>query len=74
MNKKEKTFEELLTDLEKIVNELETGSIDLDSAIDKYSEAMKMAKTCNDKLKSATTKVNKILGENGMLEDFEINE
>ena len=74
MNKKEKTFEEILADLEQIIGELESGSIDLDRTIDKYSEAMKLAKTCNDKLKNATTKVNKILAENDMLEDFKIDE
>ncbi|HOZ88833.1 MAG TPA: exodeoxyribonuclease VII small subunit [Bacilli bacterium] len=74
MNKKEKTFEEILADLEQIISELESGSIDLDRTIDKYSEAMKLAKTCNDKLKNATTKVNKILAENDMLEDFKIDE
>ncbi len=72
MEKKEKTFEEMLLELEKIVKELENGSIDLDKAINKYSEAMKIAKTCSDKLNSATEKVNKILADNGMLEDFEI--
>lgn len=74
MNKKEKTFEEILADLEQIISELESGSVDLDRTIDKYSEAMKLAKICNDKLKNATTKVNKILAENDMLEDFKIDE
>ncbi len=70
----EKTFEENLNALENIVKELEGGSVDLDKAIDKYSEAMKLAKLCNDKLNNATTKVNQILKENGALEDFEIEE
>lgn len=74
MEKKEKTFEEMLNELEKIVKELENGSIDLDNAILKYSEAMKIAKVCGDKLNNATEKVNKILTDNGMLEDFEIKE
>ena len=67
-----KTFEELLNDLENIVKELEQGNIDLEKSIDKYTEAMKIAKECSDKLENATGKVNKILTENGMLEDFEI--
>ena len=74
MEKKEKTFEEMLIELEHIVKELENGSIDLDNAILKYSEAMKIAKVCGDKLNNATEKVNKILTENGMLEDFEIKD
>lgn len=70
----EKTFEESLVELENIVKELESGNVDLDNAIEKYSEAMKLAKTCSDKLDNATAKVNQILKENGVLEDFEIEE
>ncbi len=72
--KEEKSFEESLTELENIVKELEQGNIDLEKSIDKYTEAMKLVKDCSDKLNSATTKVNKILAENGQLEDFEISE
>lgn len=74
MEKKEKSFEESLVELENIVKELEAGNVDLDKAIEKYSEAMKLAKVCGDKLNNATEKVNKILQENGKLEDFEIEE
>lgn len=72
--KEEKTFEESLVELENIVKELEGGNVDLDKAIEKYSEAMKLAKVCSDKLNNATLKVNQILKENGVLEDFEIEE
>ena len=72
MEKKEKTFEESLSELETIVKELEQGDVDLDKAISKYSEAMKLAKTCGDKLSQATELVNKILKDNGQLENFEI--
>lgn len=70
----EKSFEESLVELESIVKELEGGNVDLDKAIEKYSDAMKLAKSCSDKLNSATEKVNQILKENGDLEDFEIEE
>ena len=74
VKKEEKTFEESLVELESIVKELESGNVDLDKAIEKYSEAMKLAKTCSDKLNNATEKVNQILKENGVLEEFEIEE
>ncbi|MDE6141408.1 MAG: exodeoxyribonuclease VII small subunit [Bacilli bacterium] len=70
----EKKFEELITELEVIVKELENGATDLENTIAKYTEAMKIVKICNDKLASATEAVNKILQENGELEDFEISE
>ena len=70
----EKKFEELITDLEGIVKELENGATDLENTIAKYTEAMKIVKICNDKLAHATEAVNQILKENGELEDFEIAE
>lgn len=70
----EKTFENALDSLEKIVKELENGNINLDDAINKYTEAMKLAKFCSEKLKDATDKVNKILLENGEVKDFNVEE
>ena len=67
---KELSFEEKLTKLEEIVSELEQGNIDLDDAINKYTEAMKIAKECSKKLDDATKAVNKILNADGKLEDF----
>lgn len=67
------SFEEALEKLESIVHELESGSIALESAIDKYTEAMKLVKYCSEKLNTATEKVNKILTENGELVDFDIS-
>ena len=67
---KEVKFEEKLQNLEEIVKELEEGNVDLDDAINKYTEAMKIAKECSEKLDNATKAVNKILNENGELEDF----
>lgn len=71
---KEQSFEDKLAELEKIVNELESGNVNLDDAIEKYTKAMKLAKECSTKLKKATEKVNKILLENGELTDFEVEE
>ena len=68
----EKTFESALNELEKIVKELESGSVDLDKAINKYTEAMNLAKYCSEKLNDATAKVNKILTENKELKDFDV--
>lgn len=69
---KEKSFEENLIALEEIVKKLETGDVSLDDAIDKFNEAMKLAKKCDDKLKNAEKALTKIVSDNGTLEDFEI--
>lgn len=71
---KEIKFEEKLKELEAIINELESGEIDLDSSIEKYTEAMKLVKECDKKLKAVEEKVNKILTDNGELEDFNVDE
>jgi len=71
---KEKTFEENLKELESIIKELETGNVDLDKAIEKYNDAMKLAKICGDKLTNAKESINKILTDNNTLEDFSIEE
>ena len=71
---KELTFEENLEKLEKIVKDLESGNIPLDDAINSFNEAMKLAKTCDQKLKRAENEVNKILNSDGNLENFEVNE
>lgn len=68
------SFEKSLEKLESIVHELESGNIELESAIEKYTEAMKLVKSCSDKLNEATKKVNKILTENGELADFNLSE
>lgn len=71
---KEKTFEDALEKLEEIVKELEKGDIDLDDAIKKYTEAMKLAKFCSDKLKTATDKINQIITVSGDLKEFKTEE
>ena len=70
----ELSFEESLEKLETIVKELESGNAKLDESIEKYTEAMKLASACSKTLDSATETVNKILKENGSLEDFKIEE
>ena len=71
---KEKTFEKNLENLEKIVKDLESGNIPLDDAIEKFTEAMKLAKLCDNKLKNAEEKLNSILNKDGKLEQFSIEE
>lgn len=72
--KKEAKFEDKIKQLEEIINELENGEIDLDESINKYTEAMKLVKECEEKLKNIENQVNKIVLENGEMENFEIEE
>lgn len=72
MTKEKIKFEEQLNKLEKMVVELESGNVDLDDAIEKYTKAMKLAKECSQKLKNAEESVNKILTESGKEQDFKV--
>lgn len=68
------TFEEALKQLENIIKDLESGTIPLEEAINKYTDAMNLVKLCQEKLDKATNQVNKILKEDGSLEDFNLTE
>lgn len=74
MEKKNKSFEENLEELETIVKKLENGDVPLDEAIDKFNEGMKLAGECNKILESANETITKALNKNGTLEDFEVKE
>lgn len=54
------SFEDALAQLENIVRELEAGKIKLDDAVEAYEKATALKKFCEDKLKSAQLKIEKI--------------
>ena len=72
--KKVPSFEENLEKLESIVMKLETGEVPLDEAIDNFNEAMKLAKTCDEKLKNAEEAITKLVKDNGDVVDFKVEE
>lgn len=54
------SFEDALVQLEKIVQELESGRIKLDDAVAAYEKATALKKLCEEKLKTAQLKIEKI--------------
>lgn len=73
--KKEKVnFEENISKLENIVRELESGNVALDDALDKFNEAFKISRECDEKLKEVSESLNKVLNKDGNLEEFKIEE
>ena len=54
-------FEEALKKLEKIVEDLEDGSLSLDDALGKYEEGIKLSKLCARRLEAAKKKVEILL-------------
>ena len=73
MNKnKELSFEDSLKKLEVIVEQLESGNIDLEKSVKLYEEGMILKKNCEDKLKKVEMQIKKIKVENNKVtkEDF----
>lgn len=54
---KELNFEETMQELEKIVQELEKGDLNLDDSINKFEEGMKLSKSASDYLERAEKKI-----------------
>ena len=54
------SFEDALVQLESIVRELEGGKIKLDDAVEAYEKATVLKKFCEEKLKAAQLKIEKI--------------
>ena len=67
-------FEEKMSKLEKLIADLENDNSDLEVSIDKYNEAMKLIKECDEQLKNIETDINKLVSENGNLEDLKVEE
>lgn len=61
--KKEQNYEEALSELETIVNEIETGDTGIDELTSKIKKAAELLKFCKDKLTSTELDVEKILEE-----------
>ncbi len=59
-NLSELSFEEAMLQLEKIVQELESGRIKLDDAVASYEKAVALKKLCEEKLHNAQLKIEKI--------------
>lgn len=67
----EKTFEQTMEKLEKIVEELEGGDLTLEETLKKYEEGMTYSKFCMDKLNQAEQKLKKLVKtENGFQLDI----
>ena len=55
MEKKDKKFEEKITELETLVKALENGDVPLDEAIDYFTKATKLASLCDKDLTSISS-------------------
>ena len=69
----EKSFEEQMQDLEKIVVQLEKGDLNLDDSVKKFEEGIKISKECSKILDDAEKKITILVKENGSDEFKEEN-
>ena len=69
-------LEKSLSDLEELVEELESGDLPLEKAMKKFEEGIKLTRGCQAALKEAEQKVQILLESAGedALEDFETGE
>ena len=67
---KELNFEETMQELEKIVQELEKGDLNLDDSINKFEEGMKLSKNVSKYLEEAEKKITVLINS----KDGEITE
>ena len=65
----EKSFEEMIVELEDIVKSLEKDNLNLDDSINKFENGMKLAKDCNKKIEEAEKRITILLNENGDLKE-----
>ena len=61
------SFEEALSTLEKIIQQMESGDAPLDSLVTNYQNGVRMLKICRSKLNSAELKINEVKEIDGEL-------
>lgn len=57
----QKTFEQSMKQLERIVQELEDGDLPLEKAIKKFEEGIQLTKLCSEKLDETEKKISVLL-------------
>jgi exodeoxyribonuclease VII small subunit len=61
-----KDFEKALQQLEKIVNTMESGELGLEDSLSQFEQGIKLAKTCQDTLSNAESRVEQLIEKNGL--------
>ena len=68
MPKDKNTFENAMSELEKVISSLEKGEAPLDEAMGLYVRGVELVKFCNSKLDDAEKKISKLVeNEHGEL-------
>jgi exodeoxyribonuclease VII small subunit len=62
------TFEADLAQLEKVVQELESGELDLERSLKLFEQGMSLSESCRNQLLEAETRVEAMIRKEGRLE------
>ncbi|WP_370980717.1 exodeoxyribonuclease VII small subunit [Agaribacterium sp. ZY112] len=68
-----KNFEQNLSELEALIDSLESGELSLEQALSQFEKGIKMSRDCQQALTDAEQKVQVLLEQNGqlVLNDFD---
>ena len=72
-NTKDLSFEDSLKKLENIVDQLESGDVDLEKSVELYKKGMDLKKICEEKLKKVELQIKQIKIENNKISKEEFN-
>ena len=70
------SFEEAIKELEEVINQLESGQLNLDDSISKFEKGVELSKYCNNILENAEKKITILTNKDGNIveENFNIEE
>ncbi|HEX9058707.1 MAG TPA: exodeoxyribonuclease VII small subunit [Clostridia bacterium] len=72
MSENNKSFEQALLELEKIVDALENGDVSLDDSIEMFQKGMQLSKYCSSRLDEFEKKITVLVeNQNGELSEEE---
>lgn len=61
-----KDFESTLSELEKIVNRMESGDLTLNESLSQFEHGIELAKICHNTLNEAELRVEQLIEKNGL--------
>ena len=67
-NNKDLSFEDSLKKLEHIVEQLESGDVDLEKSVELYEKGMDLKNICEGKLKKVENQIKRIKVENNKIQ------
>lgn len=74
--KKSVNLEKALSELEKLVEEMEQGNLSLEESLKRFERGIALTSDCQEALQKAELKVQELVEKNGKLleKDFEVDE